>query len=168
MPTPEDGRNTGLPDHQLLRVGNQSSRSTGVGPIGGGLLLAFIAALLLWEAWRNRNPADLVVAIGSVGLACLSWRSTRMGLVVDEQGITAHQLLHNRRWCWGEIERFELRNTGYGPTLRDWLTRNARLLVILRNDSSYSVIPISALDTAQQTRGQEISEQLNQRLSDSV
>jgi hypothetical protein len=166
MPTPEGGSDTGLPDYQLLRAGTpaDSYRGTGLGPKSGGLILALIAALLLWEALRHKNPADLIVAILCVGLAFVSWRSTRVGLVLDEQGITAHQLLHNRRWSWEEIERFEFRKTGYGPTLKGWLTRYVRVLVILKNGRSYRVIGIDGRDRGEQARGREISEQLNQRL----
>jgi hypothetical protein len=57
------------------------------------------------QSLGSRVEAILITAV--VVAACDVWFSRRMGLMIDERGITLHYAFHRKRVSWAKVQGFE-------------------------------------------------------------
>lgn len=74
------------------------------------------------QSLGSRLQAVLITAI--VVAAFDVWFSRRMGLTVDEQGITLHYAFHRKRALWEEIQNFEWKRWNSPRSEWIWITRS--------------------------------------------
>lgn len=57
------------------------------------------------------------------------WFSRRMGLVIDEHGITLHYAFHRKRLSWAKVQGFEWKRWNSPRTQSIWITLSSGQLV---------------------------------------
>lgn len=75
------------------------------------------------QSFGSRMHAILITAI--VVAAFDFWFSRRMGLTIDERGITLHYALHRKRVPWAEVQGFEWKRWNSPRSDWIWITRSS-------------------------------------------
>lgn len=79
------------------------------------------------QSLGSRLHAILITAV--VVAAFDIWFSRRMGLTVDERGVTLHYAFHRKRVPWAEVQGFEWKRWNSPRTESIWITRGSGRLI---------------------------------------